>query len=212
MCKKIHPRSRRVKEGFIYLIIVYNKRKTPPPRKTRGRGLRYGHHQSYRRHRPIMSSPSSLPSHWPHPPWCRIVIIDTPLPFPLLWWSRCRCRPLVSPWWWCLIAAAVGAALRHRWWWLDHPPCPCPIVAPCEQSLVAVVGGAAVVSVWSCYFVIAVIIVLIPRVPVSCSSFPVLLSLVVPPLSLPLPTYSPCEQGLAAVVADGGVVGCCLGA
>ena len=70
--------------------------------------------------------------------------------------------------------------------------------------------GAAVMSVWSCYFVVVVVVVLIPCVPISCSSFPVPLSLVVLPLSLPFPTYSPCEQGLAAVVVDGGVMGCCL--
>jgi hypothetical protein len=87
MCKKIHPRSRQAKEGFIYLIIVYNKRKTPPPRKTRGRRLRYGRRQPYRHHCPIVSSPSSLLSHWPHPPRCRIVII---VPSP----SRC-CGGLV---------------------------------------------------------------------------------------------------------------------
>ena len=89
------------------------------------------------------------------------------------------------------------------------PPHRCSPFPPRKQSLTVVVGGAAVVSVCSCYFVIVIVVVLIPHVPISCLSFPVLLSLVVPPLSLPLPTYSPCEQGLAAVVVDGGVVGCC---
>ena len=50
MCKKIHPHSRQMKEGFIYLIIVYNRRKTPPPRKTQGRGLQYRHCQPYHHH------------------------------------------------------------------------------------------------------------------------------------------------------------------
>jgi NO-binding membrane sensor protein with MHYT domain len=138
-----------------------------------------------------------VPSCPPHPPCCPVgptlpgvTLSSSTLPSP----SCCHggLVVIVGP------SSAHVVVLPHR----------CSLFPPHEQSLAVVVGGAAVMSIWSCYFVI--VVVLIPHVPVSCSSFPVLLSLVVSLLSLLLHTYLPCEQRLAVVVVDGGVMGCCL--
>ena len=123
-------------------------------------------------------------------------------------YGRRSSLPLWSP---CLLSLSLshGCPLPHRCCHLccchSSPslslspgvvvPSRCSPFPPCEQSLTVVHHRCC-----RCR----------PSRPISCSSFPVPLSLIVPPLSLPLPTYSPCKQGLAAVVVDGEVVGCFL--
>jgi hypothetical protein len=141
-------------------------------------------------HSPVVSSLSSLPSHWPHLPRCRVVVITIPLPFLLLWWVPlhpcprvvlvavlilvpviwpslflCPCpavlmlslsrllsssphRPVVvvvaaAPCCCCCCRCSLSLSLS--------PSCHCSPFPPCEQLLAVVVGGAAVVGIWSCY-------------------------------------------------------------